>query len=103
MLTLLKQIRGWWQSWYGQVQDKLLALLELTPTQTQASIPAPTLAATEAAEGNAALNIVAHFELEGQGIVLLQNTGNTACPALYRFATLTLHGIMDDTGVRHLQ
>ena len=36
---------------------------------------------------------MAHFELADRDIVLLQSTGGTACPALYRFATLTQQGI----------
>jgi hypothetical protein len=89
--TLLERINAWWQSWWSQVRGKLLALLGRTPVP-----PAPPPAATAQAEpvqGNAALHIVAHFELEGQDIVLLQDTGGTACPALYRFATLTPQGI----------
>lgn len=94
-LTLLEQVRAWWQGWWNQVRGKLLSLLGRTPPQTQTptSTPAPTPAATEPVQGNAALHIVAHFELEGQDIVLLQDTGGTACPALYRFASLTPQGI----------
>ena len=44
-------------------------------------------------QGNAALHIVAHYELEDRDIVLLQDTGGALCPALYRFATLTAQGI----------
>lgn len=47
----------------------------------------------EAVQGNAALHIVAHYEREDQDVVLLQDTGGTSCPALYRFATLTPKGI----------
>ena len=72
-LTLLEQVRAWWQGWWNQVRGKLLSLLGRTPPQTQTptSTPAPTPAATEPVQGNAALHIVAHFELEGQDIVLL--------------------------------
>ena len=44
-------------------------------------------------QGDVALHLVAHFELPDRDIVLLQSTGGTACPALYRFATLTQQGI----------
>ena len=92
-LTLLEHVRAWWQGWWSQVRGKLLALLGRTPPQTQASTPVPSPAAAEPVQGNSALHIVAHFELEGQDIVLLQDTGGTACPALYRFATLSPQGI----------
>lgn len=88
--TLLERINAWWQSWWDQVgplRGKLLALLGRTPA------PPPVAAQADLVQGNAALHIVAHFELEGQDIVLLQDTGGTACPALYRFATLTPQGI----------
>ena len=86
--TLLERITAWWQSWWGQWRGKLLALLGRTP----AAPPAAQVQA-EPVQGNAALHVVAHFEQEGQDIVLLQDTGGTACPALYRFATLTPKGI----------
>ena len=92
-LILLEHVRAWWQGWWSQVRGKLLALLGRTPPQTQASTPVPSPAAAEPVQGNSALHIVAHFELEGQDIVLLQDTGGTACPALYRFATLSPQGI----------
>ena len=85
--TLLERIRAWWQNGWTQMRSKLLALLGRTPA------PPPAATQTEPVQGNAALQIVAHFELEGQDIVLLQDTGGTACPALYRFATLTPQGI----------
>ncbi|MDP3230679.1 MAG: hypothetical protein Q8N13_22265 [Acidovorax sp.] len=92
--TLLERVSAWWRGWWSHVRGKLLALLGRTPPQTQAPTPAslPT-AAAEAVQGNSALHIVAHFELEKQDIVLLQDTGGTACPALYRFAILTPQGI----------
>lgn len=86
--TLLERINAWWENLWAAVRDKLRALLGRTPA------PPPSAAQTEPVQGNAALHIVAHFELErGQDIVLLQDTGGTACPALYRFATLTPQGI----------
>ena len=85
--TLLERMKAWWQNGWAQMRSKLLALLGRTPA------PPPAAAQTEPVQGNAALHIVAHFELEGQDIVLLQDTGGTACPALYRFATLTPQGI----------
>lgn len=86
--TLLERINTWWQDWWSQVRGKLLALLERTPAPT----PVAT-ASADPVQGNAALHVVAHFEQEGQDIVLLQDSGGTACPALYRFATLTPQGI----------
>ena len=92
--TLLERISAWWHGWWSQVRGKLLALMGRTPSQPQTPTPAsPPIATAEPVQGNAALHIVAHFELETQDIVLLQDTGGTACPALYRFATLTPQGI----------
>ncbi|MBY0410069.1 MAG: hypothetical protein K2Q97_08050 [Burkholderiaceae bacterium] len=85
--TLLERINAWWQNGWSQILSKLLALLGRMPA------PPPAAAQPEPVQGNAALHIVAHFELEGQDTVLLQDTGGTACPALYRFATLTRQGI----------
>ena len=88
--TLLERINAWWQHWWGQVRGKLLALLGRTPAPPPPAAQPPA----EPVQGNAALHVVAHFELEqGPDIVLLQDTGGTACPALYRFATLTPQGI----------
>ena len=86
--TLLERINTWWQDWWSQVRGKLLTLLRRAPAPTHA-----TTAPAEPLQGNAALHVVAHFELEEQDIVLLQDSGGTACPALYRFATLTPLGI----------
>ena len=86
--TLLERINTWWQDWWSLVRGKLLALLGRTPAPT----PVAT-ASADPVQGNAALHVVAHFEQEGQDIVLLQDSGGTACPALYRFATLTPQGI----------
>lgn len=89
--TLLERINAWWQNVWDPVRGKLLALLGRAPATP--TLP-PAAAQAEPVQGNAALHIVAHFELEqGQDIVLLQDTGGTACPALYRFATLTPQGI----------
>lgn len=86
--TLLERINTWWRDWWSLVRGKLLALLGRTPAPT----PVAT-ASADPVQGNAALHVVAHFEQEGQDIVLLQDSGGTACPALYRFATLTPQGI----------
>jgi hypothetical protein len=97
--TLLERIGAWWHGWWSAVRGKLLALLGRAPAsagtpQAPAATAAPQPSGTlDAVQGNAALHIVAHHELEGQDIVLLQDTGGTACPALYRFATLTPRGI----------
>lgn len=44
-------------------------------------------------EGNNSLSIVASFELGKNDVVLLQNTGGTACPALYLFVTINATSI----------
>lgn len=95
--TLLERISAWWQSWWHQARNQLLTLLGRAPTPAQApaqpAAPGPTGTA-EAVQGNNALRVVAHFEEEGpQDIALLENTGGSACPALYRFATITPQGI----------
>lgn len=86
--TLLERINTWWQDWWSLVRGKLLALLGRTPAPT----PVAT-ASADPVQGNAALHVVAQFEQEEKDIVLLQDSGGTACPALYRFATLTPQGI----------
>ena len=40
-------------------------------------------------EGNSSLSIVASYELGNADVVLVENTGGTGCPAMYRFITLT--------------
>ena len=40
-------------------------------------------------EGNNSLSIVDNYELGNTDVVLVQNTGGTACAAMYRFITLT--------------
>lgn len=101
-----QRLSAWWQGLWG----RLLALFGRAPvsvgtgtadataaapvTPVSAAAPAPTAQGTaDLVQGNSRLDIVAHFELEGQDIVLLQDTGGTACPALFRFATLTGQGI----------
>ncbi len=44
-------------------------------------------------QANNSLAFVAHHELGKADVVLLQNTGGSACPATYRFITLTAGGI----------
>ena len=41
-----------------------------------------------AIEGNGALSIVAHYEMGHTDVLLLQNTGGTACPAQFRFINI---------------
>lgn len=95
--ALLERIGAWWQGWWSQIRGSLLTLLGRAPAQ--APTPTPSIATSptgtaEAVLGNNALRVVAHFEQEGQqDIALLENTGGTSCPALYRFATLTPRGI----------
>ncbi|EER62367.1 hypothetical protein AcdelDRAFT_0051 [Acidovorax delafieldii 2AN] len=43
-------------------------------------------------EGNSSLRIVAHYEIGRNDVVLLQNNGGTACPALFRFVTVAPNG-----------
>ena len=103
--TLLTRIQAWWETFWTKLRHKLLALLGRAPAnsadkaQAQTEPEAEPSAAhqpadtAEVVQGNNALDLVAHFELEGRDIVLLQDTGGTGCPALYRFATLTPQGI----------
>jgi len=97
--TLVERISAWWQSWWGKIRSQLLTLLGRAPVQEQATAPAQPITTgptgtAEAVQGNNALRVVAHVEQEGrQDIALLENTGGSACPALYRFATLTPQGI----------
>lgn len=97
--TLLARLQTWWSNLRAKLQHQLLALLGRAPADSAAPAqeqpqPAPASDGTaEVVQGNNALHLVAHFELPDRDIVLLQVTGGTACPALYRFATLTLQGI----------
>ncbi len=43
-------------------------------------------------EGNNSLTFVRKFELKGRDVVLLQDNGGTACPALYRFVSVNRRG-----------
>ncbi len=44
-------------------------------------------------EGNNSLSIVASYELGKNDVFLLQNTGGTACPALFTFVTVNAAGL----------
>lgn len=46
-----------------------------------------------AIEGNSSLSIVADYEMGQSDVLLLQNTGGTACPALFRFITVNAAGL----------
>lgn len=46
-----------------------------------------------AIEGNNRLRLVASFENKAEDIIVLQNSGGNACPALFRFATISEKGI----------
>lgn len=46
-----------------------------------------------AIEGNSSLSIVAHYETGQNDMLLLQDTGGTACPALFRFITVSAAGL----------
>ena len=107
--TLGERIAHWWDALWGQLRRTLLALLGREPAEARAApAPSPTPApaaphaapppppftgTAEAVQGNSALHIVAHVELQDTDLVLLQDTGGTACPALYRFALLRREGI----------
>ena len=98
--ALMERLRAWLGSWWHQLRGLLAGWLGSAPARapqaeaTPEPPPQPPAAGTaEAVQGNAALHIVAHFESEDRDTVLLQDTGGTACPALYRFATLTPQGI----------
>lgn len=43
-------------------------------------------------EGNNSLSIVAHYEIDRNDVILLQNNGGDACPALFRFVTVAANG-----------
>ena len=53
----------------------------------------PEKPAQVAIEGNNSLRLVASFENKTEDIIVLQNTGGSACPALFRFATISGAGI----------
>lgn len=103
--TLLSRIKTWWDTFWRKLRHNLLTLLDRAPAgsvdETQAQVTPGTKppvaqqpdGTAEVVQGNNALHLVAHFEFEDRDIVLLQDTGGTACPALYRFATLTPQGI----------
>lgn len=110
--ALLARVQSWWNTLWRKIRHQLLALLGRSPAdaadpaqapRTPAAVQTAPQAAPSAApvnrgtvqvvQGNGALHLVAHFELPDQDIVLLQSTGGTACPAQYRFATLTQQGI----------
>lgn len=44
-------------------------------------------------EGNSSLSIVASYEIGKSDILLLQDNGGTACPALFRFVTISPKGL----------
>ncbi len=46
-----------------------------------------------AIEGNNSLSIVANYEMGQSDVLLLQDTGGTACPALFRFITVSAAGL----------
>jgi len=48
---------------------------------------------TPAIEGNNGLSIVAHYEIGQSDVLLLQDTGGTACPALFHFITVSAAGL----------
>lgn len=104
--TLLQRLATWWSQTQAALQRKLYALLgrpgpdietaDKTGSIAKAddtsapSTPQPTGTAN-AVQGD--FRFVAHYEMQEHDLVLLQNTGGTLCPALYRFATLTPQGI----------
>jgi hypothetical protein len=46
-----------------------------------------------AIEGNNSLDIVAHYEMGQSDVLLLQDTGGTACPTLFHFITVNAAGV----------
>lgn len=46
-----------------------------------------------AIEGNSSLSIVANYEMSQSDVLLLQDTGGTGCPALFRFITVSAAGL----------
>jgi len=93
-LTFPEKVSTWLRGWWSQLRDRLLALMGRTHPQAEPTMSAALPANTgEPVQGNSALHIVAHFELNGKDVVLLQDTGGAACPALYRFVTLTPQGV----------
>lgn len=113
--SLLERVSTWWSRLTSGLRHKLFSLLgRPSPAPVESSAPAaqtetqaqtattaaaaapesvPAAGTAEPVQGNTKLELVAHMELAEQDIVLLQSTGGTACPALYRFATLTQNGI----------
>lgn len=47
-----------------------------------------------AIEGNNSLNIVANYEMGATDVLLLQSSGGTACPAMFRFVNIGLGGVL---------
>lgn len=47
-----------------------------------------------AIEGNSGLDIVANYELGAIDVLLLQSSGGTACPALFRFVNISPGGVL---------
>lgn len=48
---------------------------------------------TPAIAGNSSLSIVAQYEIGRSDVLLLQNSGGTACPALFHFITVNATGL----------
>lgn len=70
------------KSRYGvlSIRDDNILMFKAKPVQ-------PTI------EGNNSLSIVASYELGKDDVFLLQNSGGTACPALYTFVTISAAGV----------
>ena len=100
--SLLARLSAWWQGqWH-----RLLALMgrdnagrpaasatDKTPEPVASDTPFHIPGTAEVVQGNSRLDLVAHYEVQGQDVVLIENTGGTGCPALFRFATLSPQGI----------
>ncbi len=89
--TLLERLSAWWQ----HLRQRILALFGRHADTDTTAPPAAagTTGTIDVVQGNTALHIVAHYAAHDSDIVLLQDTGGTACPALYRFASVTAQGI----------
>ena len=99
--SLMARLSTWWQGQWHRVMALLGLGSTSLPAASTAKTPAPTVSDTpwhvpgtaEVVQGNNTLHLVAHYELEGQDVALLQDTGGAYCPALFRFAMLSAQGI----------
>lgn len=94
--SLPARLQAWWTDFWNQLRRQLFALLGRSTTDSNPAPTTPTAqpnGTAETIQGNSSLSLVAHLELKDRDVVLLQDNGGTACPALYRFASITAQGI----------